>query len=100
MADLKINTDAVRALADTITSVNKQIDSAFPRATNAVSSLQKSWSGPAAEKAFSRFNEIKSTICEPRSTVMKNYANYLRSLIGEGYELVEETNKSLADAFK
>lgn len=100
MADLKVNTDAAVTAARNIKLCNTQIRDNFPTLQSAISDLDGSWDGAAAGAAISKFNEIRSKFSDARYTALDNYVNFLLQQVGEGYTQTEETNKSLADAFK
>lgn len=100
MADLKLNTDAVRASANTISKYNKQIKDKMDEVQKAMSKLDAAWDGSAATAAMGKFNQIKNAYADNRYAVVDNYVSFLFQQVGEGYEQTETVNKSLADAFK
>ncbi len=100
MANLKINTDSAVTAATHIKTINGQIRDGFSNVQNAITQLDNAWDGSAATNAIGKFNEIKSTFPEARYNVVDNFVNFLLQQVGEGYVQTEETNKSLADAFK
>lgn len=100
MADLKINTQLAVNAANSLKNINNQIRDSFPSVESAISRLDASWDGSAASTSISKFNEIKTKYPDARYNVIDNYANFLLQQVGEGYTQTEETNKSLADAFK
>jgi len=100
MANLKINTDAAIATANKIKNLNNQIRDDFKNVQTAINKLASSWDGSAAENSIKEFNSIKTKYCDARYKVMDNYVGFLHKQVGENYAQAEETNKSLADAFK
>lgn len=100
MANLKVNTDAVISAAQNIKLYNSMMRDGIMDLNTAMTKLNQAWDGSASNTALSKFEEIKSKMCDARYKVMDNYANFLLQQIGEGYEVVEEANKSLADQFK
>ena len=100
MSNLKMNTDAVNTAAGNIKSLNNQIRQGLSNVNNAVSTLDYSWDGNAAQNAIQKYNEIKNSFDEPRYNVLDNFVTFLYQQVEEGYVSTEETNKSLADAFK
>ena len=100
MANLKINTDSAVTAATHIKTINGQIRDGFTSVQNAITQLDNAWDGSAATNSIGKFNEIKSKFPEARYNVVDNFVNFLLQQVGEGYVQTEETNKSLADAFK
>lgn len=100
MANLKIDTEAVKGTAKTIKKNNDLIKNGFVSVRNAITKLDSSWESPASGVVIGKFNDIDNKYTENRYTVMNNYVNFLYQQIQEGYESTEQTNKSLADAFK
>ena len=100
MANLKINTDCAVTAATHIKTINGQIRDGFTSVQNAITQLDNAWDGSAATNSIGKFNEIKSKFPEARYNVVDNFVNFLLQQVGEGYVQTEETNKSLADAFK
>lgn len=100
MANLKINTNSAVVAATHIKTINNQIRDSFSNVKKAISQLDNAWDGSAATNSIGKFNEIKSKFPEARYKVVDNYVNYLLQQVSEGYVQTEDTNKSLADAFK
>lgn len=100
MANLKINTDSAVTAATHIKTINGQIRDGFSSVQNAVTQLDNAWDGSAATNAIGKFNEIKNKYPNSRYNVVDNFVNFLLQQVGEGYVQTEDTNKSLADAFK
>lgn len=100
MANLKINTDSAVSAANNIKHLNNQIRDGFSSVQTAISKLDASWDGAAATNSIAEFNGIKNKYCNARYKVVDNYVAFLYQQVGEGYTQTEETNKSLADAFK
>ena len=100
MGNLKINTDSAVTAATHIKTINGQIRDGFSSVQNAITQLDNAWDGSAATNSIGKFNEIKSKFPEARYNVVDNFVNFLLQQVGEGYVQTEETNKSLADAFK
>ena len=100
MANLEINTNSAVTAAVNIKTINGQIRDGFSKVQTAINQLDNAWDGFAATNTISKFNEIRSKFPDARYSVIDNYVNFLLQQVGEGYVQTEETNKSLADAFK
>lgn len=100
MADLKMNTQAVVSAANKIKSYNDKMRKEFPDVDKSVNKLRGTWDSPAADTAFTKFNEIKANYNNVRYDVLDNYVNFMLKQVGEGYTQTEKVNVSLADQFK
>lgn len=100
MPDLRVNTDLVIKTAGTINTINNRINAEFETSEKAVANLAKTWNGPAADRAQTKFDIIRKLCKEDRYNVMDNYQEFLLSAVGEGYTTTEEQNLNLADQFK
>ena len=100
MANLKVNTDSAVTAAGNIKNYNNQIRDGFSKVQTAMTQLDNAWEGSAATNSISKFNEMKAEFLDARYSVVDNYVNFLLQQVGEGYTQTEDTNKSLADAFK
>lgn len=100
MADMKVNVDAVISAADSVKLYNCMMRDGIMDVNAAMTRLNQAWDGNASNAAIAKFNEIKEKLCDARYKVMDNYVNFLLQQVGEGYEVVEDVNKSLADQFK
>lgn len=100
MPDLRVNTDLVIKTAGTLGTINDRINTEFETSEKAVTNLEQTWSGPAADRAQTKFNLIRKLCKEDRYNVMDNYQKFLLSVVGEGYTATEEQNLNLADQFK
>jgi len=97
---INVNTEAVKAAAIEIETINNRLDNDFSKLDNAMKQLDKNWDGSAADNAITKFNEVKNNFVERRSTVISNMANFMRVQVGENYEVTEKTVESAASQFK
>ncbi len=97
---MKVNTEEVMLLASDVEAVNNNITDALEKVSAAMKSLNNSWSGAAAEKVISRFNEINNNCIEIQRAAVTDYVNFLKVRVSSGYEQIETSNVSLSDAFK
>ena len=100
MSELRINTDDVRTTAEQLSSINNLLKGRMGPLATKVRGLGSSWEGSAANATISRFSQISGELENARYSVLKNYVLFLREQIGEGYDVTEEANISLADRFK
>lgn len=100
MARVKVDAERVIAAANRIKNLNNQMRAEFKSVQDAISRLDSSWDGSAANNAIRKFNAIKNSYCDARYNVIDNFVAFLHQQVGEGYIQTEATNKSLADQFK
>lgn len=104
MSGVKIDTDKVREVADNISNNNTKLDNEFKAVENAISYLESGWVGVAKDVAATKFSQIKKmyfdNVTTSRHTSIQDHVKFLKEYIGDVYDEVENTNTSLADAFK
>ena len=100
MPNLLVNTDQIVATATELNTLNTQIKDGFDSVEKAINTLKKTWEGPAANNALTRFKASIPAGLEARYTALNNYSTFLLSSVGEGYVQTETVNTSLADLFK
>ena len=100
MADAKIDTLSVEEAADYLKKYNTKMNEEFEILQGVISKLKNSWSGSAADNAFSGFNSFASSYKSSRYSVIQSYVTYLIQQVDPGYTQAESTNESLADGFK
>ncbi|MEE0863269.1 MAG: hypothetical protein U0L79_09830 [Lachnospiraceae bacterium] len=100
MANVKINTDAVRNVATHMQLMNKQMKDGFSDVQDAMTKLDNSWESSTATMAMEKYNQLRVDFSEARYTVLDNHINFLLQQVGQGYEETEKANVSLAAQFK
>ena len=100
MSDLRVNTDAVLAMATKINNTNIKLRDSFDNVRNAISTMNGKWDGQASEVAINKFNQIQNIFPEARYKELNNFVQIMMVAVGQGYEQVETANTSLADLFK
>ena len=98
--DLRIDTDKARAAAAQFEEKNTKIKTSFSTVETSIGDLKYVWQGNAASAAFAAFDGLKKGVCHQRETSLLQLARFLRNIIGEGYDLVEEASINYADYFK
>ncbi len=101
MSDLiKIDTTQVNAIADNLDSLNNDLQEKLTAVQKAVAGLESVWSGEAATATIEAVNSFANDYFQSYKELIDQYVVFLRKNVSEGYETVETTNTSLADAFK
>lgn len=100
MPDMLISEAHVLSAAKQLGVLNKNIQNDFSSVLLAVSRLEQSWKGSAADHAINSFYDIKKDYYEARFQSLNNYVCYLNDGVSSGYARTESDNTSLAQQFK
>jgi hypothetical protein len=101
MSDLiKVDTGVVVSVANAVSRYNQSIRADFTHVETAMRILSSHWKSDAATHAMEAFHKLKNDFSEPRYNEINNFVKYLVQIIGDGYNVTEEGNKKLSDAFK
>ena len=100
MAGVKVNTEGVYNVAQQLKDINKELQTGFKPVKTKMSQLDGSWDGEVATLAMQSYNDIRVNCEKNGFVVIDNFANYLMQQVCGGYEVTEDTNTKLADAFK
>ena len=101
MSDLiKIDTAEVNSIADSLEGLNNDLQEKLTSAQKAVTGLESIWSGEAATATIDAVNSFATDYFQSYKELIDQYVVFLRKNVSEGYDSVETTNTSLADAFK
>ena len=94
-----INTQEVLNIADKLYSINKNIVDSFGNLDREMKSLENCWTSVGYQRTIAAFSIIKDHL-NTRNTQMNSYIDFIKKVVVTGYEESENTNTSLADAFK
>lgn len=97
---LRISTDQVTQIADSIDAENKKLSDELKACKAAIDSLENIWEGEAAQATISSFTEFSNKFFQNYEDVIDQYVKFLRNNVAQGYFETETQNISLADAFK
>lgn len=98
---MEITVDTVK-LVDTareLDTVNRNIATCVDKMTNMINRLQSDWVSPAGSFVINTYYDISNKMSPTMTKTMGTFAQHLRCVSGST-ENVENTNKSLADAFE
>lgn len=98
--EIQIKTEQVEGTAAQIHACNTRISDALLLVRDVKNMLADAWSGSAGERAVERVYGLIDSYEVTRYKVMEQYKVFLTQQVGLGYEVTEEENISLADAFK
>ena len=94
-----VDTDQIRASAQSLRRINEQINSAFEQMRKETCGLDQDWQSAAGEAAMTAMYTLFRNQ-EARDKVLRNYIQMLEQQIQPGYVQAETANLSLADQFK
>lgn len=100
MSDYKINTEQVKAVADVISRINREIREDFNELEDSIVKLDNQWDSPSSGLCISKFYDIKIKYEQGRFDEIENYASFLRGGVVHNSETTEHGNKSLSDVFE
>lgn len=98
MTNQVVNTEEILAVAQTLTTINSNIQSHFDTVEKKANTVATSWNSTAASKAETLQYQMKKSN-EARSTVLENYINVFTQTISPNYIATEDANISLAEQF-
>ena len=97
---IKVDTGAVVAAANRINNINTKLLSDFNNAVSSINGLDAAWDSRAASSAIAKFRSIQNEYADERYTVINNLVNFMRTTVGENYEIVEGNAVRAAAQFK
>ena len=97
---IKIDTGAVSATANRINNINTKLYSDFNNVISSINGLDATWDSRAASAAIAKFRNIHNEYADERYTVINNLVNFMRTTVGENYEIIESNAVSAAAQFK
>lgn len=96
---IRISTDQVMQIASNLESLNKKLTEELNSGKATIDQLSNIWQGEAAQATISSFDEFAAKYFQNYEDIISQYVTFLRG-VAEGYVETENTNVSLADAFK
>lgn len=97
---IKVDTGAVVAAANRINNINTKISSDFNNAVSSINGLDAAWNSSAASAAIAKFRSIQNEYADERYTVINNLVIFMRTTVGDNYDIVESNAVSAAAQFK
>lgn len=97
---IKVNTDQVAQIANTIEGLNKKLDEQLKNSQATIKSLSNTWEGEAAQATVSSFDAFASKYFQNYYDIIDNYVKFLKTNVDAGYFETETGNTQLADVYK
>ena len=96
---MRISTDQVAQIATNLENLNKRLTEELTSSKATIDQLANIWTGEASQATISSFDEFAAKYFQNYEDIITQYVKFLRTVAQE-YEVVENQNISLADAFK
>lgn len=97
---IRIDTDQVRTIAQTIETLNGQLKDELENAKSTITNLSTTWEGEAANATITGFTEFSTKYFKSYYDIIDNYVKFLRNTVAQGYDTTETSNTNLSEAFK
>lgn len=98
--NLRVSTDQVEQIAQALEDLNKKLSEELTNSKSTIDQLANVWSGEAAQATISAFDEFAAKYFQNYEDIIKQYVQFLRTNVAQGYGDTETENIGLADAFK
>ncbi len=95
-----VDTAQVRQIASELEKLNTRLSEELKQAKATVSNYGNIYKGEASNATVAAFEGFAAKYFQTYEDIIKQYVNFLRRNIAEGYEQVEKANTSLADNLK
>lgn len=101
MADLiRIDTDQVVQIANNLSQLNDDLQTKLEEVRSAIKNLDTVWTGEAATATKDAIDEFATEYFQSYHDLIDEYVQFLKTNVAEGYTQTEDTNITLAEAFK
>lgn len=97
---IKISTDQVEAIATSIENSNKKLKTTLEESQTAIKGLSSTWQGDASQATISAYDTFAANYFQNYYDTIDAYVKFLRTNVSADYQSTENTNTTLADAFK
>lgn len=97
---VKVSGAQVAAIASSMEKLNNKLTDELNTSSKLIRGLSSIWSGEAAETTISTFNAFASKYFDNYQALIKQYIQFLRNNVEEGYTQTEKENVRLADQLK
>lgn len=97
---IRVNTDQVAQIATNLENLNARLTEELQSSKATIDQLANIWEGEAAQATISSFDEFAAKYFQNYEDIIKQYVQFLRTNVEQGYFDTETQNIGLADAFK
>ena len=96
---MKLDTDQVTQIAQSIDGLNKQLFDTLTNSQTTINNLANTWEGQASEATITSYKEFANKYFQNYFDIIDQYVKFLHGNVVADYTDVETANKNLADAF-
>lgn len=97
---IRISTDQVTQIAQTIENLNNQLTDELNNSQNVVQQLSTIWQGEAAQTTIDSYNAFAEKYFQNYADVIKQYVTFLRKNVAQDYSGTEIDNIGLGETLK
>lgn len=95
-----VDTAMVAQIASRIEGLNRSLNELMLSSKTTIESLASTWEGEAANATISSYKEFSTKYFQNYYDTIDGYVKFLRTNVDTGFTETENSNTSLADAFK
>lgn len=99
MEGINISLDEVRQAAQTVSTLNKTLESRLNEISNDMKSLQNSWKSAAASTIQDKFTGYAQKYFDTYRDVIDSYVEFLNKTVADNYEQTETSINNNASQF-
>ena len=97
---IRINTDQVTQIAQTIENLNNKLTDELNNSRNVVQQLSTIWQGEAAQTTIDSYNDFAKKYFQNYADVIKQYVAFLKGEVAPGYSEKEKINTGIGETLK
>ena len=97
---MTLDTEQVLAIASQIENDNQQLNDLLESSKSTIDSLFSYWTGKAADETHNSYESFATQYFQTYRDILDQYVKFLRSNVVPGYEVTEQVNTQLAEAFR
>lgn len=98
--NITISTDEVEQIASELEKLNDRLNATLNHSKQTITNLSNIWHGDAMKATVESYNSFAQKYFQNYREILEQYVKFLRQNVVHGYLATEDTNISLADAFK
>ena len=94
---ISVDPEVVFQTANTVSSINTELEQVLTDSNKAVHELEGSWTGEASQATISAFNSFFTKYQSEYKDMLDKYVDFLNQQVGEGYIEANTSAKNKAD---
>lgn len=97
---LKISPSEVRQIAQRVEDLNNDLSMVLKNSQSTINNLSNIWRGRASNATIGAYNDFAKNYFEQYARLLQDYVTFLRTSVADDYDLTENTNVDLGQAFR